>query len=57
MSTSRDTAEKFPNQPRNKPGEKLSGRQLDRVSGGGSEPAGATPKLGEGEEARLRKAE
>ena len=57
MSTSKDTAKTAEKRPGKKPGEKLSHQQLDKVSGGGSDVAGASPTIGEGEEARLRKAE
>ena len=58
MSTPKDTAKESENQPVAKPGKKLSGEQLDKVSGGGvSVGDGASPKIGEGEDASLRKAE
>ena len=58
MSTSKDTANKSENRSSDKPGKKMPLQQLDKVSGGGdSSVDGASPKLGEGEEARLRKAE
>jgi hypothetical protein len=57
MSTSKDTAKKSENGSSDKPGNKMPLQQLDKVSGGGSDVAGASPTIGEGEEARLRKAE
>jgi hypothetical protein len=58
MSTSKDTAKESENRSADKPGKKMPLQQLDKVSGGvDSGVAGASPKLGEGEEARLRKAE